>query len=841
MKTLHLTPRVLTLSAAVGLFSASHAHSFTPGVTCDGTAENATCALNIAPSLSLETTVGQMTDKGDLSYALGGTVTIVSGTARLPMLDADIVVDLGSSPEVYGTALVPFDQMSGMEKVTFDTLPRVAVGLMQGDTVEAVVGKPIPLNDGVSESDTTRPENVPYFVFHADAGLAMRYDFGESLKALNNASFTVPGSFSVTAIFDPADPYIYWSYDETEGIDLSGIQRTEDEGYTVYELVDDDGNVMIRYTQVDNGELFEENLITDELVIYTQDADGNYLMDGSDPENPVILDGKQFDPKNGQRHEKDDKKKDNDKEQGGGSNIGSFGISVNGWIPYTADNLDGAPADLGAFSGQLVLGGTIPMGHTGINVEGEVITYIGEHGFAMGGNGDVQWSFPGLPDFISFDIPLGDASAVTKLTDTDQLAYVSGLLKPDASFIEDYLPIMPEANAKVQGYIDSALGESFVSIEGEMGMGADTLGDWIGVDLNALQMTTAKMTVNAHGFIVTGKTASQIHPDIALSAEVNVLASMSWLTPEDITLRLSGDMNVFGVELEDVTVEINSTGMYINGAFVTPATRVEMLGQVDDRGPMLTGSGEIALDLGDVTGAIRDARNTLEAAQADVQHLQNEIVKVRATVQSERDRDTARLAEAQKALSVAQAAVNSLNSKISAEYRAINSRKAQIRSWHRWYKKAKWYQKASRYARYAYERSWRSADIARRHVTIGALKVSLSAAKLTLEGAKLTLKTVENTINTLPIDADPRIVALFAAKETANLALEAAKAPLVDVPYFDADFVGTLSLTLDVNGIRGDMNANVNGYEVLEGWVTFEPALETCVKIPTFGTACTKL
>jgi hypothetical protein len=844
MKTLTKNMKSLSVATAIGLMAVSKTFAFTPGVYCFSSAADATCELNIAESLTLETTVAGLVDNYDQSYQLSGTVVMVSGDARFPLHESDLVVDLGEEPELYGTAVVPFDKMKGLEKVTFDTLPRVAVGLAQGETIEELVGKPIPLNDGVSENNTQRISGQPYIFFHADAGLAMRYDFGEDYKALNNFVFTVPGSVSMTAIFDPADPYIYWSYDKTEGIDLNGLKKKEEDGVTLYDLEDDDGNLMVRFSQMDNGDLVEQNFVTGEMVVYQRNADGNYVMYGSDPENPVVLDGKQFNGDGGKRldgSDDDGKQKDDDKNNdSGGADIGAFGISLHSWIPFEAQNVEGMPMDLDSFSGQLALSGTIPM-PGGVSLDGDVITYIGERGFAQGGNGELVWGLPFLPDFISFDIELGVASAVVKITDEEQMTFVSGELKPDLAFVEDLLPIMPQAGAKVQGYLDNQLGDAFISIEGQMGMGADTFGEWIGIDLNDLNMTTAKMLISAEGFSVDGKTAMQIHPAIKVNNEISVHASMSWLAPESTTLRLSGDMDIYGVALEDVVVEISGQGMFVNGAFVTPLTRIGLSGEINNTGAELSGMGSVMLGLGEITGAMQDAHETLTKAQAEVEKINYAITSMRATVKAERDRDAKKLADAHSAVNSAQSVVNGLNAKIAAEYRAIKSRKSQISSWYRWYKKAKWYQKASRYARYSYEKSWRNADIARRYVTIGAYKASLVAANASLNLAKLTLQGLQQAAKTFPIDLDPRLVGLFTAKETAQLALEAAKLPFASVPFIEGDFAGDIELTLGTNGIRGDVSANINGFSLLEGSLRFDPYFEACIEIPTFGNACTQL
>ena len=185
--------------------------------------------------------------------------------------------------------------------------------------------------------------------------------------------------------------------------------------------------------------------------------------------------------------------------------------------------------------------------------------------------------------------------------------------------------------------------------------------------------------------------------------------------------------------------------------------------------------------------------------------------------------------------------MNSLNSKISAEYRAISSRKNQISSWYRWYKKAKWYQKASRYSRYVAEKAWRNADIARRYAVIGTYKASLVVANATLSAAKSVLQTVQAATETIPVEADPRMLSLLATKVIADGALEIAQIPFAAFPMIDGDISGEITLSLGTQGISGDLSAEYNGYQFADGSLKFDPEFAACITLPTFGEACTRL
>ena len=49
-------------------------------------------------------------------------------------------------------------------------------------------------------------------------------------EILNNFVLTIPGSLSVTSVFDPMDPYIYLGYEKTDGLDLSdSFDNSDDE------------------------------------------------------------------------------------------------------------------------------------------------------------------------------------------------------------------------------------------------------------------------------------------------------------------------------------------------------------------------------------------------------------------------------------------------------------------------------------------------------------------------------------------------------------------------------------------------------------------------------------
>ncbi len=808
------------------------------GVECEGGHDAAVCRVNMFPGLALETTVGSMADHGSSEYEIWGDVQVVAGGTRIPLNKANLTVVLGDRPELYGESEVPLTHMPLLNGARLDTIPRAAVGFASGDSLAELTGNNnLPLNDTLSEDGTLRDNRKPYLLFHLDAGLSFKLDFGQDLQFLNEVAFSIPGSFTATAILDVFDPYFYLSYTRTDGIDLNSLKRKPDrgDGRRVYEIMDEKGEkvAMVFTLDLDSGQLEERNYVANTVITYQRNDEGDFVQQHVNGD-PIVLSGSQFD-----RIDRRDNPKDAKAEKGqGGDFIDAIGFSTNGWIPYEANTSGSMPADVADFAGQVYLHGEIPLTPF-VSLDGEIVTYVGSHGVAQGGNGEVSLSIPGVPDFIDFDIALGNASAALQVTDNGQKVFVGGELKPDTAFLEGILPIMPSGAAKVQGYIGNDLQNTHLSIEGQMELGVEQLGNMLGINLNDLALATAKMSVGAGGIEVSGSTSVQISPDIRINSDIEVYAKIDWERPEDVQLRLSGNMDVFGVALQDVRLDVSRSGMLVNGAFVTPISRIQMSGSINESGPQIGGSGSVKISLGDISAAMDDVAGALTAAQNEVNKINNDIKAMRAQVNKERARDQGRLNTAQAAVTAAQREVNKLNGSIAAEYRAINKQRANIDSWYRWYQKGYWYQKAGRWISYTAEKAWRSADIARRYVTIGALRVAQGVAIGALEVAKFALEGIKQGINVTPIDLDPRLAALFIARDTANVALEVAKQPFELFPTIDADIEAKMNLQLGVSGVSGKVEASVAGQPLLGGSVSILPRPNLCITLPVIGDVCT--
>ena len=861
-RTAKIPARMINQAAGVLLMAltTSQAHAFPAGVVCPSGASDALCEIPLGNSLTLETPLHSIVDSGNpYRFELDGDVTVVTSAMRLPMLASQLVLEVDPETlrvlELYGSAQVPIDQVPALSKAEFEQIPTMVVGLVQAETIVELFDNALPLNTAEAPDGSRRTGTQPYLLMHADAGLSMKLD--NLIGAETGLSFSVPAANPFTLVIDTLDPYIYIS----KSLSANNSEEESQPEYTViaYEILDDVGNVerMVYEHYDQQGALakkYVENVATGSVIehafdsaghqtvtFFEPDGAGGYRQEGSDGSNGRIISANEILTAERDRKKTADDKDAADEESSDPFPIDAVGFSAHGWIPFEAKTTFGIPEESQNFAGQIVIGGEIPMGSPFVVLNGEVVTYVGEEGFIQGGNGELSVELEFLKGIVNFSLALGNATAAVQVSPDKQMTYISGELDPDALFLDDILPVFPKVGARAAGYIDNGLGDAQITIDGEFDLDADVLGNLIGVNLGSLMTIRGHLSIDTDGVLITGKTSTQIHPDLKSGSEISVLMQMSWASPEDIILELRGDMDVFGVGLEDVLVSISSQGMLVNGAFVTPLTRIGLAGSITDQGPSLTGSASVMLGLGDLSGSMKQVADDISAAQQEVDRLSILVEQARAIVRAERERDARRLQDAQDALSAAQGKLDSLNRQISAEYSMISRRKAEIASWKRWKNKAKWYQKAGRTARYAYEAGWRNADIAARYTKIGALQASALVAKGSMELAKLTLQGIEAATVVTPVDLDPRVASLIVTKETAIAALEVVKAPFKGMPIIDGDYSGDIEATLDISGLHGTVTANFDGYSALKGNVTFGLQPEACISIPTLGNACTRL
>jgi len=193
------------------------------------------------------------------------------------------------------------------------------------------------------------------------------------------------------------------------------------------------------------------------------------------------------------------------------------------------------------------------------------------------------------------------------------------------------------------------------------------------------------------------------------------------------------------------------------------------------------------------SSALTGAQRELQTAQNTVNQLKRNINAMRAVIKRERARDTANLRNAQRAVSKAQSSVNNLQHEINSSKRRIKTLENDIAKKKRWLDKSPWYRKVDRGIEYTAYAGAKGVEIAAIYTKIAGIEAAKGTAYLALEAAKQIVRGIERAANLFPIDADPRILALFTAKGAATAGLEVAKQSVI----FARNAVNTFPIDAD--------------------------------------------
>ena len=175
--------------------------------------------------------------------------------------------------------------------------------------------------------------------------------------------------------------------------------------------------------------------------------------------------------------------------------------------------------------------------------------------------------------------------------------------------------------------------------------------------------------------------------------------------------------------------------------------------------------------------AVKSAEQAVSAAQAQVNKIQGDIDRMYRTIQAERARDTQKLRDAQAEVTKAQQSVNGLQDQINSAKHKIDQLNADIKAKKKWYDNSGW-RKSYRWAEYSAYVTAKGTEITALYTKIGTLEAAKATAVGVLEAAKQVVRGIELGAKTFPIEADPRMAALYTAKATANAGLETAKQSL---------------------------------------------------------------
>jgi hypothetical protein len=775
-----------------------------PVLDCDASGDGARCVLRFGDVLAFEVgRSGLVEHPGGGGWTMTGDVTLRTPVVSFDLLAAQLVFtasDLWPGMELYGTAGVPvgtFPFLGGSLSVN----PRAALGLVGRDSLRYLLesGEPLPL------AEIQGHESL-YLFFHFQTGLELDLGLAERL-GLNTADgahdpfqYAFPGNRSLTLIIDPTDPYYYLSADAHR----LAIAAKKD----------------LRAAVEAAKAAWEERRRQEEEERRSEGDEGA---------------GKK---------KKKKKRQPRKPRRNARAQLGAFAYSHQGGIPFVPRTTWGLPADIaevGSFRGNVFADTTVPLGY-GIQIRGPVVTHSDPENltYRLAGNGDVSvgFSFPGGVLGLSF--PLGEATAGAHFSPERALVHASGILAPNTSFLPRWFPITVPAEVKAAAYIDSErLEETRFLFSGRFSLGLRDFTRLSGARLGKLLLIEGDLEVSARGVYLRGVTGSRLHKDLIFSSGCAVEAFLSAASIEESYLQLLGHLFVGGVDIGAAAeVEVSRRGVSINGSFTTPLAEIALHGGLGKAGPILEGRTTVNFATDGISDAILAARAAVADALAEVRRLDGEIARQRAIVEAERRETLAPLREAETRVAAAREHVDSILEQIAGKERRIAQLRREIDDWNRWYRDLPAWKKALKAAEYAAEVARRSAEIAVLATEVAALRVSLAAAHAALAAAERALEELARAIQVLPVDLDPRVAALFVAREAALLVLRAAEAVLAELPAIDGDFLGEVTLTLSRRGLHGDVRAVFRGVELLHGFVTLSGTPSACISAGKLGNLC---
>jgi hypothetical protein len=166
------------------------------------------------------------------------------------------------------------------------------------------------------------------------------------------------------------------------------------------------------------------------------------VVDTSDPFFYVSAKG--LSPK-----KKDKEKEESDKKKKSRLNIGGFGFSLHNRIPEAVVTTDFHKK----MTGTLLLEGAVPFPPAPvINYNGFYLT--GKSGLLQAISGDINLGFP-LKWLISFNMALGNATAIADTTHGDAEILLAGRFQPDTSWVPALIPLFPQEDVQLAARLNT--------------------------------------------------------------------------------------------------------------------------------------------------------------------------------------------------------------------------------------------------------------------------------------------------------------------------------------------------------------------------------------------------
>jgi hypothetical protein len=786
-------------------------------VDCDGIEGDADCLVTIAPGLGL------LAPRSDLflhedgqGFDLIGDASIPTGGDPIALAEASLTIRMGAFggpvESLVGVALMPMPNGGFLGPVEVTERPYAAVGFAPGAELLALEG---PIADAPLHDDRS------YFFFDAVARFAAE---------LPPISMQTPGGAGVV-VLDPTDPFFYVA-GEVQGFGGDGKKKEGDA-----DGASSDGSGASDGSSASDGSASGDGSGASDGADAAAGSDsGDASSDGSDGA-AAADDAAADDP---DAVASDAEASDDDDATG----IAGFAFSLNGLIPFDPVLVAGIEDQMPSFDGHFFQRTSAPLSPLPIEATGEFVydldpdddgdtpftpeAFAESPDLAYGINGSLEVGIPFLK-FFSFGFPLGEASASIIVAEDDMRAAFSGRVTADEFLPGLPIPIRPSGDIEVYGLLaaDDVL-HSYIHAEGAMGIDASVLGSLSGVPLGELYSTDAVLHVDVLGLFLRGTTTTGIHPSVKLEGQTGYEV---FIAPDGYaSLKMFGNFVIGGERLENAEMIVDTSGVRVNGRYLSGHTAFEMAGELRGDGYLLQGSAALA---DPVETNVQDRlalANEILAREETVAALELSLAAAQAGVSAL----LPVVETAQAAVDAAQAAVNSLNSSISYHSSKASSYYSSYKYWRS--KSCKWYDakcqatRASKmsyyYGKYSY------------HVSVRAsLYVSRDAANAVLSEAKSKLAAAQSNLSSA------QAAFTLAQEELQNgiAALQAAQAELDALPAIEGTLEMIATIGIENDEVWAGVEGVWNGQPVTDGSVELGNPGEACLVVPVAGTLCSPI
>ncbi len=509
-----------------------------------------------------------------------------------------------------------------------------------------------------------------------------------------------------------------------------------------------------------------------------------------------------------------------------------IGFSLGGRIPFVGDDDPDQP--LPSFNGHVVVDGVVPI-PGGMSLDGMTVIEMSADAVRTAGTGDLSVTLPFIPDKLDIEFPLGRAGVVVEADQRGLRVSYAGKLGGEDVSLPLGIPLqIPQGNELLvsgvlgldtTGAVPVPSADSYFEAAGNFGLGLSALGDLFGVAVDDGFTVQGQLRIDVTGVTASGTSTVSLHPDIDLGGQAAVELLISTEDPLDSYVDVVGGLRIGGIDLSgDAALRLDREGLTARGTLDSPLGGIALAGMVGPGGIDLRGDASLVLPLDFLHEFSSAATAGIDAAQAEVDKLNGEIDRLRNEIREGRRNRSAAFRDARDAVAKARRDLDDILANIAYNDRLIAQKVKEQ------------------------EATANPFEDARLGLEIGALQLAnttqygyRATAQGVLDLAQGVLDGIEAGLDAIPVDTDPRIVALFVARDTATGALEVARfgATIIDV---SGEFRADISLQLGTSGIDGSVDVRFcddNGCsDIAGGSLRTTPNLAVCVNAFDLGDIC---